>query len=55
MSVTYHGSIENDSVMRIGLGLTCIVPVNSKEVQDWIANGGEIIPVTVEPDQSASE
>jgi hypothetical protein len=50
MSITYHGSIENSEVMRIGLGLTCIVPVNSKEVQDFIAAGGEVIPIEIQPD-----
>jgi hypothetical protein len=55
MSITYHGSVENAEVMRVGLGLTCIVPVNSKEVQEWIANGGEIIPITVQPVQPEDE
>lgn len=45
MTVQYIGSIENEEVMRVGLGETCLVPSNSPEVLSWIANGNEITPI----------
>lgn len=51
MTVQYIGSLEQDEVMRVGLGETCIVPSNSPEVLAWIAAGNEITAYpTPEPD-----